>query len=244
MPTDPAARPALRLVDDAPPPAGRPRRAAVAIDEAVVAGALRHLRSPRQLTGHPLAALVALRPLVAADRVDDARARALALAELLRAVVGDGLRQRRGAAEVAEDAPRAEFEAALFDDFAAGDVEREAWSVLYHRFAAPARWPAKRIERVGACSRRTVLRRLNLGVALVSQRLRALERAAGGGPAAPADALGAAWQRALAASGSSDGDADPVDAPGRFGLRAIAASMLLDHLERALGDAWRPDGLQ
>jgi len=244
MPADPAARPSLRLVDDAPPAAARPPRAHVAVDEAVVAGALRNLRSPRQLTGHPLAALLALRPLLPADRAADDRAQAHALADLLRAVVGDGLRQRRGAEALAEDAPRAAFEAALFDDFAAGDVEREAWSVLYHRFAAPARWPAKRIERVGACSRRTVLRRLNLGVALVCERLRTIERAAGGGPAAPADALGAAWQRALEASGPVDADGVAADAPGRFGLRAIAASMLLDHLEQALGDAWRPDGLQ
>lgn len=241
MPRPHPAPPELRVVADGAPAAPTARRPVV-IAEDDVAAALRLLRRPTALAGHPLCALRALHPLLPPDAADDPTARARALAELLRALVADALGRHRGGAHDDGAAPAAD-EAALFDDFAAGDVEREAFSVLYHRFAAPSRWPAQRIERVGACSRRTVLRRLNLGVALVSDRLRALERAAGGGPALPADALADAWRDAVGGGARDGADDGGPGAASRFGLRALAASMLLDQLERALGDAWRPDGL-
>lgn len=245
------------ILADATPPA-------LPITPAAVAHALRHIRDLDVLASSPLCRLHAI-------------GEPTSLAAQLRATVASALGAHRGAAVPLSVQPRGDVEEGLLADFAAGDAEREAWSILHHRFTAPSRLPAKRIERMGGWSRRTILRRANLGFALLCERLRDGERLAqaaiapGDAPSgaprdAPDDAAGdesartapppevatttatarsdhhlpLAWQRTsnvleMANAGSAAGRR----LPNRAALRAIAASMLIDHLESALGEAWR-----
>lgn len=285
--TPPAPAPAHRSVDAAPSaaadaaspaasPAARPApdtacAPAGGISSDAVAHALRHIRDRDALASSPLCRLPSVRQAVVGrgrgddhdDRDDDVEPAdaAIALAARLREVVANALSAHRGATVPSAAQTRGDLEDGLLGDFGAGDADREAWSVLYHRFTAPSRLPAKRIERMGGWSRRTILRRANLGFELVCDALGDAERpvvpvdrpAEATAPAAmPVDAaradgwLPGAWRRATTvlemSTGASAGRrpvAPDRRVPDRAALRAIAASMLIDHLESALGEAWR-----
>ncbi len=164
-----------------------------AITGPVVRAALKALRGGRALDDCPLVNLDAVGLRLRDEGMRDApESRAWALGELLDEVVRIELARHRGAAGVAtagtdarvgRDAPgRAdtadETAAALAVDFAAGDAELEAWSVMWARYMAPRQAAVDRLARDLGVVRRTIERRTERGAAALAAVLRRREVAA------------------------------------------------------------------
>jgi len=151
------------------------------IDTAVVKAALDRMRKDESLEDSPLVQLRAVRgALLVAEHAPGALARDWVLAEFLGKTIRDRLVMARGVGPgwVEPSAPSDIF-AALAADFQAGDVDREAWSCLYHRYVIRPPLQVQQIAKHGRLDARQVHRRVNdRGISLLVAALRELEAAA------------------------------------------------------------------
>ncbi|MEO8083914.1 MAG: SUMF1/EgtB/PvdO family nonheme iron enzyme [Ardenticatenales bacterium] len=144
--------------------------------------AVRHLESKARRQPNPLLGLlivdVRLREM-GVTASDENRQWALAGALV------DLVTERLAALRREENRPGARFHAAgatparelarLADDFRAGDHVRECWSAIHSRFISTASPPMDEVARVAGVGRVTLARRLNQGLALLSNDLRRRE---------------------------------------------------------------------
>lgn len=120
--------------------------------------------------------------LAAAPMASTAEARAWSLAALLAHLVRTQLSQLRGGSQAEVESPtrRAQQTAAVTADFQSGNVDREAWSCLYHRYLSPYPMAVRDLADIaqpGAIhGRRYIARRLDRGYTLLANALRDRER--------------------------------------------------------------------
>ncbi len=204
----------------------------VEITPEIVESALKDVRRGMRLRSSPLIGLGSLRRGGARSEPFDGDApREHGLRDLLCRLVAEGLAAARGvpARDLLDGRrPDAAVEAALAADFAPGDRDREAWSVLYHRYTAPVPLDVQAIAALtqapGARNpERQIRRRCVLGFDKLAARLRELER-----EAAPDAAPGAATV--------SVPDAGRHNLPPRRN-RYIRHEVVLAGVEALLGDA-------
>ncbi len=144
--------------------------------------AVRHLESKARRQPNPLLGLqivdVRLREMGVTASDEN---RQWALAGVLVDLVTERLAALRreangpGVAALAAGATPARELARLADDFRAGDHVRECWSAIHSRFISTASPPMDEVARVAGVGRVTLARRLNQGLALLSNDLRRRE---------------------------------------------------------------------
>jgi len=143
-----------------------------------VRAALRSIRYATSLEGDPLLALEAIeRRLAASGLSGRAESRAWVLACVLEDVVADRLAQLRALhadRSSLEPAPADELER-LHADFARGNPELEAWSVLHLRYFGARRMQMRDAARDLGTTYRTLARRLARGHEAVADALREIE---------------------------------------------------------------------
>lgn len=158
----------------------------IEITPEIVEAALKDVRRGARLRSSPLVGLDCLR-----RRVDSTTGpfeadapREHLLRDLLCRLVAEGLAAARGDSPRGLLEPRRSetvVESELAGDFERGDRDREAWSVLYHRFTAPMPLDVQTLAALtqapGARNpERQIRRRCVLGFDKLAARLRALER--------------------------------------------------------------------
>jgi hypothetical protein len=102
------------------------------------------------------------------------------LRELIQAIVLRELAGHRRAMEVGDAAPEhnpAGVLAALGRDFAAGSLELEAWSALYHRYLVPVQVSVEELAAAVPTDPRHFRRRVNAGIKRLAELLHRLEMA-------------------------------------------------------------------
>jgi formylglycine-generating enzyme required for sulfatase activity len=145
----------------------------------LVEQALRRLDNPRALAEHPFCSLAVVRQRRAEDPLaGSAGDVGRTLAAVLRDLVLRNLTGHRGADVPDGPQPIDAVVAGLQADFTARDGEREAWSVVYHRWVCPSRMPSIDIQTISAYSKRTIHRRGDDGCQLIAERLIFHERVA------------------------------------------------------------------
>lgn len=159
----------------------------------IVEAALKDVRRGARLRSSPLVGLDCLRRRVdpPAGPFEADAPREHLLRDLLCRLVAEGLAAARGGTPRALLEPRRSetvVESELAADFERGDRDREAWSVLYHRFTAPMPLDVQTLAALtqapGARNpERQIRRRCVLGFDKLAARLRALEREATHEPA-------------------------------------------------------------
>lgn len=214
------------------------------ITEAHLRDALRSLRFAKPLAGSPLLGLSVLDARLANEGLaDTVELREWLLGQLLVEVVRAGLAGARGVApDTLEERALEDFLEEMPRDFRPGEIDREAWSMLYLRQVLAAATPNPELaERLGV-TKRTLMRRMSRGYALVADELRRMELAEprpGGSTRKPAPRTGDAG-----AQGSEDlgppTEAERLPAATRAALDALLAEVLGRPGRVALG----PDALR
>jgi predicted ATPase len=155
------------------------------ITEEEVKRALGRFRATGDLASSPLRDLdLVSRRLTHSGVGSTPGARGWALGETLHEIVLSQLTTLRGARSSPRkrDSVAESTWAALRDDFAAGNVDRESWSALYYRYLALQPLQVQELAAIlfprSAHGRRTVGRRLARGYTLLTNALRDLEREA------------------------------------------------------------------
>jgi formylglycine-generating enzyme required for sulfatase activity len=151
-----------------------------AITEANVREALRAMRFAKPLGPSPLLSLHALDEALAAEGVEDSpEIRAWLLQRMLGKEIGLRLaRARRVDALPDADLLPPRFAEGMLEDFRAGDIEREAWSMLCLRHVVDDPVANDELSERLAVTKRTLIRRLGRGYALMADALRERELAA------------------------------------------------------------------
>lgn len=184
---------------------------------------LERLRKNQDIDDSPL---VRLRIVVKLQAEVDPSGRRIDLAWALREILQRSIHEELDSSRAARGArsahrPTVTTAAALSEDFAADDPNREAWSCLFFRYVAQPPLPIQTIARHAGVDVRQVHRRIHLrGLPLLADRLRALE------------ANIAAGQRG-GASGGPNGGTNLRRSVGTF----IGRDGLLDQLQGLLADA-------
>ncbi len=171
------------------------RSGLAAISEDSVRDLLRAIRFAKPIEHSPLSGLGWVEAALRDEGLEDNPAmRAWMLQRLVHRVLLEGLARCRGQDEIPEaDLLAARFVEHMVEDFRAGEIDREAWSVLVLRHGVDDRSTNLSLaERLGT-TQRTLIRRLNRGYGLLADELRerelaVLRAAEAGGPAADPEA--------------------------------------------------------
>lgn len=206
-------------------PAPEASEGLAALTEANVREALRAMRFAKPLAGSPLLGLALLDAELEREGLEDAsEARAWLLQRTMEEEGLAGLGRARGLAAPAEALAPEPFLEAMAEDFRVGDLDLEAWSTLCLRHVVDARLPNPELaDRMGV-TKRTIIRRLGRGYALMTERLREREllalseRAARRTEAAPVPP--AAAETARERGGAPSPAAGGATAADRAALRA------------------------
>jgi len=217
----------------------------------LVEQALRRLDNPRALAEHPLCRLAVVRQRRAQDPLAGSTGDVgRTLAAVLRDLVLRNLTGHRGADVPDGPQPIETVIAGLQADFTARDGEREAWSVVYHRWVCPSRMPSIDIQTISAYSKRTIHRRGDDGCQLIAERLIFHERVAlaeEAKRAVPLPVLGdqMSLRRWVVETVRRDGLAALAQLPPAEGVRADAPIVdLIDYqASRVLAWSDAPDAL-
>ncbi len=183
-----------------------------------VKAALRAIRYAKSMAGDPLLELsLVQRGLREEGLADSARNRAWMLGRCLDAAIRQRLAALRGQADpVEDDRPDASAELEGLDaDYLSGNLDLEAWSMLYARYLGASQVPGSELAGRLGITTKTITRRLERGHKLLADHLRELEldaqRALARMPgAAPADRIRVDPESPAAGAGS--GDAPPASA--------------------------------
>ena len=148
-----------------------------AISEANVREAMRAMRFAKPLDRSPLLGLAAVDAARSAEGLDDrAETRAWLLQRLMSEAIEGGLARARGVAEISAEAlGPAAFLADMDADYLAGEMDREAWSMLALRHVVEHRIGNPELAERLHVTKRTVIRRLGRGYALLAEAVRERE---------------------------------------------------------------------
>lgn|GEM_PF-976009 len=135
--------------------------------------ALAAIRYARSLAGSPLTSLALVGERLRSEGLSDSpEAREWALATVIKTMILEHLARLRGWDAPLDGLSLAQERDLLEADFAVGHADREAWSILYYRFISEAGLPVREIADHVGIGRRTLARRIRIGVHALAHSLR------------------------------------------------------------------------